>query len=110
MERVRYGDDEPIAFEVAAIPESLIEGLSRNDLTDSLYRTLAEERGLKIGRAQQTVTAAAVNERISEYLAIKRGDPVLILRQITYDAKGTPFEYVQTQYVGSRFEFYMEKS
>ena len=110
MERVRYGDDEPIAFEVAAIPESLIEGLSRSDLTDSLYRTLAEERGLKIGRAQQTVTAAAVNERISEYLAIKRGDPVLILRQITYDTKGTPFEYVQTQYVGSRFEFYMEKS
>ncbi|MDF8366952.1 GntR family transcriptional regulator [Weissella paramesenteroides] len=110
MERVRYGDDEPIAFEVAAIPESLIEGLSRSALTDSLYRTLAEERGLKIGRAQQTVTAAAVKERVSEYLAIKRGDPVLVLRQITYDAKGVPFEYVQTQYVGSRFEFYMEKS
>ena len=110
MERVRYGDGEPIAFEVAAIPESLVTGLSRQALTDSLYRTLAKERGLKIGRAKQVVTAAAVKERVSEYLAIKRGDPVLVLRQITYNEKDVPFEYVQTQYVGSRFEFYMEKS
>ena len=87
----------------------MVDGLARESLTNSLYRTLSEERGLKIGRAQQTVTAAAVTERISEYLGIKRGDPVLVMRQITFDTNNRPFEYVRTQYVGSRFEFFLEK-
>jgi GntR family transcriptional regulator len=42
-------------------------------------------------------------------LAVKRGDAILRLRQISYLADGEPFEYVRTQYVGSRFEFYLEK-
>lgn len=109
MERVRYGNDEPIAFEVASIPASLVDGLARESLTNSLYRTLSEQRGLRIGHAQQTVTAAAVTERVAEYLAIKRGDPVLVMRQLTFDTAGKPFEYVRTQYVGSRFEFFLEK-
>ena len=55
------------------------------------------------------MTAAAVTERVAEYLAIKRGDPVLVMRQLTFDTAGKPFEYVRTQYVGSRFEFFLEK-
>lgn len=108
MERVRYGNDEPIAFEVASIPATLIAGLSREKLTKSLYGTLREERGLQAAKAQQTVTAAAATERVSDFLGIKRGDPVLIMRQVSYDNQEQPFEYVRTQYVGSRFEFYFE--
>jgi len=109
MERVRYGDDEPIAFEVASIPAHLVEGLARESLTNSLYKTLLEQRHLEIGHASQTVTAAAVTERVAEYLGIKRSDPVLVLRQVTKDINNQPFEYVRTQYVGSRFEFFLEK-
>lgn len=49
------------------------------------------------------------SERIAEYLNIKRGEAILRLRQITYLQDGRPFEYVRTQYVGDRFEFYLEK-
>ena len=87
MERIRYADDLPICFAVASIPAKLIE----------------------IGRANQTVSATLASEQIAEYLAVKRGDAILRLRQVSYLADGEPFEYVRTQYVGSRFEFYLEK-
>lgn len=108
MERVRYGDGEPIAFETASIPARLVADIPRQEITNSLYNALAKSRGLYVGRVQQTVTAAAANERIADLLAIKRAEPVLVMRQLSFDRDEQPFEYVRTQYVGSRFEFYLE--
>ncbi|KRK47991.1 UTRA domain-containing protein [Secundilactobacillus kimchicus] len=109
MERVRYGDDVPISFEVATIPASIIEGLSKPEVTDSLYRALETKRNLQPGRAKQNVSASLASERVAELLDIKRGDAILRLRQVSYLQDGQPFEYVRTQYVGERFEFYLEK-
>lgn len=109
MERIRYGDDIPICFEVATVPENIVEGLEKSEVTSSLYRTLEQKKNLQIGKAQQTVSAMLASERIAEYLNIKRGDAILRLRQITSLQDGRPFEYVRTQYVGDRFEFYLEK-
>ncbi|WP_042522381.1 GntR family transcriptional regulator, partial [Levilactobacillus brevis] len=105
MERIRYGDDVPICFEVATVPEKLVDGLSKKEVTSSLYRALEDKKQLSPGKAQQTVSAMSASERIAEYLSIKRGDAILRLRQVTYLQDGTPFEYVRTQYVGERFEF-----
>ncbi|AQW21750.1 GntR family transcriptional regulator [Lentilactobacillus curieae] len=109
MERIRYGDNVPICFEVATVPENIIEGLDKAEVTSSLYRSLEQKKGLVLGKAKQTVSAMLASERISEFLDIKRGDPILRLRQITNLQDGRPFEYVRTQYVGERFEFYLEK-
>lgn len=108
MERIRYADEVPICFEVATLPYNLVKDYERNQITTSLYRTL-EERGRKIGHAQQSVSAQVASERIAEYLNIKRGSAILRLRQITELGDGTPFEYVRTQYAGDKFEFYLEK-
>ncbi|WP_122645310.1 GntR family transcriptional regulator [Enterococcus mediterraneensis] len=108
MERIRYADDLPICFEVASIPEKLIHEFSKAEITKSFYKTL-EEKGAKIGDANQTVSAMLASEQIAEYLQIKRGDAILRVRQISYLEDGTPFEYVRTQYVGNRFEFYLER-
>lgn len=109
MERIRYGDDMPICFEVATVPDRLVKGLNKKEVTSSLYRALEDKKKLIPGKAQQTVSAMSASERIAEYLKIKRGDAILRLRQVTYLQDGTPFEYVRTQYVGERFEFYLEK-
>jgi len=109
MERIRYADDVPISFEVATVPEELVREFSKPEITSSLYRTLEHKAGLTLGGAQQTVTAQVASERIAELLDIKRGDPILRLRQISFLKSGEPFEYVRTQYVGSRFEFYLER-
>ncbi|UQS87039.1 GntR family transcriptional regulator [Nicoliella spurrieriana] len=109
MERIRYGDGIPICFEVATVPEAVVDGLSKSDVTSSLYRALEEKKELFPRKAHQTVSAMLASERIANYLDIKKGDSILRLRQLTYLQNGQPFEYVRTQYVGSRFEFYLEK-
>ncbi|MGX7200134.1 GntR family transcriptional regulator [Enterococcus nangangensis] len=108
MERIRYADGVPICFEVAAIPAKLIEGYSKNEVSQSFYQTLANH-GYEVGHAEQTISATLAAEQIAEYLEMKRGDAILRLRQISYFADGTPFEYVRTQYAGNRFEFFLEK-
>lgn len=108
MERIRYADEVPICFEVAAIPTRLVKDYSKTDVTQSFYQTL-EAHGLEIGHAEQTISATVASEKIADYLELKKGDAILRLRQITYATDGTPFEYVRTQYAGNRFEFYLEK-
>lgn len=109
MERIRYADKTPICFEVASIPSDLVKDFSKKEITESFYSTLETKGGYKIGNANQTVSAMLASEQIAEYLDIKRGDAVLRLRQVSYLQDGQPFEYVRTQYVGNRFEFYLER-
>lgn len=109
MERVRSGNDVPICFEVATIPADLVANLSKDEVTNSFWQTLEKKAHLYPGHAVQHISATKANEKIATYLQIKRGDPLLRMTQLSYLQDGRPFEYVHTQYVGSRFEFVLEK-
>ena len=109
MERIRLADGIPICFEVASIPEKLIHQFSKSEITSSLYRTLEEKGRRKIGGANQTISAMLASEKIADYLDIKKGDAILRMRQVSFLEDGHPFEYVRSQYVGNRFEFFLEK-
>ncbi|MFD1472731.1 GntR family transcriptional regulator [Companilactobacillus mishanensis] len=109
MERIRFADNQPICFEVATIPIDIVKNLDRQDITSSLYNALEEKAGLKLGRAEQTVSAMLASEKIANLLNVKRGSAILRLRQVTMLDDGLPFEYVRSQYVGDRFEFYLER-
>lgn len=109
MERIRYGNQIPICYEAAAIPASLVEGFSKEEITTSFFKTLADKANLYPGHATQAVSAVSATERIAEYLGIRRGDALLRMNQVSYLQDGRPFEYVHSQYVGNRFEFVLEK-
>ncbi|MCD2158985.1 GntR family transcriptional regulator [Fructobacillus sp. M1-13] len=104
MERLRLGDAEPILLEQTTLPVSLVNNFTRSELTESLYKTLIDA-GIQPGRANQTITASLATERQAALLEIKRGDPILSVRQVSYDQEDHPFEYVRSYYVGDRFEF-----
>ena len=110
MERIRYADELPICYEVASIPYRLIEDFAKNDIANHFYETLANA-GKKIGRSEQIISAKIVNKEIANFLSIKQSSAILALTQVSYFANSdeTPFEYVLSQYVGERFEFYLER-
>lgn len=109
MERIRYADDVPICFEVASIPYRLVKHFDKEEITSSLYHALAEEGRFKIGKSSQRISAVVASEKIAHFLDIKRGEAILRLSQISYFENEQPFEYVRSQYVGERFEFFLEK-
>ena len=109
MERIRYGNDVPICYEAATIPANLIEGFTKEEITTSFFKALADKAHLYPGHATQAVSAISATERIAEYLGIRRGDALLRMNQVSYLQDGRPFECVHSQYVGIPFEFILEK-
>lgn len=51
-----------------------------------------------------------IKEKIAHYLEVEKGHAILGLTQVSYLEDGTAFEYVKSQYVGERFEFYLENN
>ena len=110
MERIRYADNEPICIETTTMPEDIVSGLTKKDITRSLYNSLEEKKGYKIDSSKQIITATVASERVASLLELKRGAAILQLRQSSYLSDGRPFEFVISQYAGERFEFYLERT
>ena len=109
MERVRYADGVPVVYEVASIPEKFIKNFKKEEVTSHFFQTM-EEHGYRIGKSQQTIYARLAKEKIAHYLEIPKGHAILGLTQVSYLDNGSAFEYVKSQYVGERFEFYLENN
>ncbi|MGT2829624.1 GntR family transcriptional regulator [Streptococcus hillyeri] len=109
MERVRYADNVPVVYEVASIPEELIRNVERRAITEHFFKTLTDN-GYEIGKSQQVISAKIASERVADYLSIAKGHAILALTQVSYFTDNRPFEYVRSQYVGDRFEFYLENN
>lgn len=109
MERVRFADNVPLVFEVASIPEKLIQSFNQEAITEHFFQTLTDN-GYEIGKSEQTIYAKNASERVANYLKVPKNHAVLALTQVSYFTDGRPFEYVHSQYVGDRFEFYLENN
>ncbi|HEL2057284.1 TPA: GntR family transcriptional regulator [Streptococcus suis] len=109
MERVRFADAVPVVYEVASIPARLIQDMKKEEVTNQFYKTLTKN-GFKLGKTQQTIYARLANDKIAKLLHISKKHPILALRQVSYLENGQAFEFVNSQYVGERFEFYLENN
>ncbi|KXT78820.1 GntR family transcriptional regulator [Streptococcus sp. DD13] len=109
MERVRYADELPVVYEVATIPERIIQPFQQTDITEHFFQTLTEN-GFEIGKSEKTIYAKIATDKVASYLSVPKGHAILALTQVSYLADGQPFEYVRSQYVGDRFEFYLENN
>lgn len=107
MERVRYADNIPVVYEVTSIPERLIRNFKRKEITNHFFQTLTDH-GYIIGKSQQTISADIVDPQLTKELAVEQGHAILSLTQTSYLDDGTAFEFVRSQYVAGRFEFYLE--
>ncbi|EHI73821.1 GntR family transcriptional regulator [Streptococcus criceti] len=107
MERVRYADNIPVVYEVTSIPERLIRNFKRKEVTNHFFQTLTDH-GYIIGKSQQTISADIVDPQLTKELAVEQGHAILSLTQTSYLDDGTAFEFVRSQYVAGRFEFYLE--
>ncbi len=108
MERIRYADSVPICFEVASIPYSLVRNFDKRSITSNFFKTLVEHDYV-ISHSEQVVSAKKASTEIAEYLKTRAGSAILGVTQVSYLSDATAFEYVLSQYVGDRFEFYLER-
>jgi len=109
LRRLRLVEGEAIAIQNAFIRHRFCPGIVERGLIEgSLYRTLEEGYGLRLGRALQTVEAKPADEYEAKLLGLGIGQPVLVLERMTYLVDGAPIEYVRSAYRGDRYRFMVE--
>lgn len=108
IQRVRLADGLPMALETNTIPVNLVPGLTEEHVSGSLYHYIEERLPSRIDFARQAIESSIVRESEREFLGISKGSPVLLIRQNTYLADGTPFELVKSAYRADRYKFIID--
>lgn len=100
--RLRFADGTPIAVEVACIPISVIADCS--EVGDSLYEELKSRGSLPV-RAIQTIAAIEADIKMSNYLKVNEGTPVLYIDRRGFDEQNRCVEYTRYWYLSDRYCF-----
>ncbi|NMC40427.1 MAG: GntR family transcriptional regulator, partial [Bacteroidales bacterium] len=90
FERLRLLEETPIFYDISYIPDINLPGFTSRKFKDrSLFKILREFYNVEIKGGEQRIRAIPSTEKISRFLKIKVGDPVLHLeRKMETNAPG----------------------
>ena len=105
VRRVNLADGHPFARVTVWCPEDLGASLSRTDVERQPFYELLD---IEIGRATQTIAAAAATSGDARLLEVPTGSPMLRCERITYDVDGDPILISEHVFPGHRTELVVE--
>jgi GntR family transcriptional regulator len=105
--RVRCADGEPLALEVATIPDFALP--VETAVESSLYAAL-EQYGHRPVRAMQRLRAVLFDKREADLIGVEAGSPALYISRRGYNSKGQMVEYTKSWYRGDSYDFVSEIS
>ncbi len=106
IERLRLADGQPIALEESWYSASLLPDLDAHDLSDSLYALLADEYGVVIEAAEQTLWCESAEGRVARLLSSPVHTPLLVFRRLS-TSLDRPVEHAISRYRGDRYQLHM---
>jgi len=98
LDRLRLGDDQPVAFDTTWFPIFYGQLIIDHELTDNtIFRILEEEYEIPIIRGTYEIQACVANEEISEHLQVDKGAPLLMFDRLSLTINDKPV-YFQRRY------------
>jgi GntR family transcriptional regulator len=92
LERLRSAHGRPLVHQVSWVPQPWGEQVRECDFsTEPLYAALERICGLAVARAQETLTAQGLSERLAAQLDRPAGQPVLVMERTTFDERDRAF-------------------
>ncbi len=105
LERIRFGDDEPICYQSTTILANHCPGLSGHDFNQkSLYEVLARDYSLIIIRIEHLIRAVAADEYRAELLGVDPGAPLLFVTTTAFLENGEMIEITLSHYRADQYE------
>lgn len=106
--RLRTADDLPVAIHNSYLPSALCPGLENENLTNSsLFAILRHKYGIYPAWTDAVVEASSALSEEAQLLNMKPGDPVLVVRGITYNESFEIVESVRTVYTSKGLALYI---
>lgn len=107
IERLRYGDDQPIAHDVSWLPADIALPLLERDLSHAALYAELQGLGIAIDGGSERVTAERAPRHIAELLDLPADSPVLLLeRRATTQQRAV--EWRETHIRADRFRLEAE--
>lgn len=105
VERVRSADGLPISLHHSFVPYRLAPTLDQHDLTShQLCVILDEHYNLAMKHVDEKLESVSATTEVARQLKLSRGDPVLLLEDLIFDASGTPYEYSKILFRGDKVQ------
>ncbi|MBU3646960.1 MAG: GntR family transcriptional regulator [Limnohabitans sp.] len=109
-QRVRYTNEGPLSHITTWVPERIAKGFGRKELAKKPILLLLEESGVKVGRAQQSISAKLADANMSQHLDIAVGSALLAVNRLIYDTDDQPIQWLHGLYRPDRYEYQMQLS
>ena len=102
--RRRFVKDEPIAVHQTFFPAGEFADLATVDFTTQtmVADVLEQMCGLRLSKAEHTISAISADQTTGERLAVHPGEPVIYDEHILYDESGQIIEFTKGWFRGDR--------
>jgi GntR family transcriptional regulator len=110
LERVRLADDRPVVWSRDAMPRRFLnvaEAMSADDA--SLYGLLFKLHQVTVHRGVAELSPKLASAALAERLQVKRGAPLLYIKQVDYDGSGMPVLCSVEYHVSDWISFTLER-
>lgn len=106
--RLRLADGIPMAIEESNIPMRRFPGLERVDFeVNSLYATLREQYGVRVGYADETIEALPATRQDAGLLQVASKASILSIRRTILTTQEAPIEVAWSRYRGDRYRAFI---
>jgi GntR family transcriptional regulator len=108
--RVRSTKAGPLSLITTYIPQTIGAQFGRKDLAKKPILLLLEEAGVKLGRAEQRISARLADADAARHLDVSVGSALLAVRRLIYDDQDRPVQWLHGLYRPDRYEYLMQLS
>ena len=109
-ERVRSTPEGPLSHITTWVPDSIASGFGKRELAKKPILMLLEDSGVKVGRAEQTISARLADVAMARHLEVAVGSALLAVRRLIYDQDERPIQWLHGLYRPDRYEYQMQLS
>jgi GntR family transcriptional regulator len=108
--RVRHTAEGPLSHITTYVPGDVARKFGRRELARKPILVLLEESGIKIGRAQQSISARLADSAVAQHLGVPVGSALLAVRRLVFDDQERPVMWLHGLYRPDRYEYVMQLS
>ena len=105
LKRIRTADEKPVVFSLDHLsPRVATIFLSLNEKIVSLFEMI-ERSGITLGNSFAELSPENCSKELAQELSYKAGSPILVLKQVIVDQKGSPLFYGEDYFRPDCFVF-----
>ena len=108
--RVRSTREGPLSHITTYVPADVARRFGRRELARKPILLLLEESGVKVGRAEQIISARLADAEVADQLQVAVGSALLAVRRVIFDERERPVQWLHGLYRPDRYEYQMQLS